>query len=65
MLSFNHESMNRKNEPMMQTWGRIRTKAKLLNDERLLELVEKFNDDLQKAKIEEEHFITNSKKLQS
>ena len=41
-------------EPMFVTWGRIKVLAKNLG--RLSELVEKFDRDMLKAKIEENYF---------
>lgn len=46
-------------EPMFVTWGRIVGSAGYINDKRLSALVSKFNDDLKKAKIEQNYFKSN------
>lgn len=43
-------------ESMMVTWGRIHTAAYQKNSKRLQALVEKFNKDIQVAKIDEGYF---------
>ena len=43
-------------EPLMKTFGWIRTRSRLIGNKRLIELVEKLNKDLSKAKIEENYF---------
>jgi len=44
-------------EPMFITWGRILTSVQFNGDTRLQQLIEKFNQDLKKAKIEEKTFV--------
>jgi len=43
-------------EPMYMTWGRIRTLAHELRNDRLISLVEKMNKDLRYAKVQEDYF---------
>ena len=43
-------------KPMLKTFGRIRTLAHQINNQRLIELVEKFNYDLQKADVREDYY---------
>ena len=42
-------------ETMFVTFGRIVTSARMTGDERLIALVEKFNKDMSKAKIEPDY----------
>ena len=44
-------------EPLFKTWGRIRTRVnEYTNDKRLKELIEKLNNDLKCARVEENQF---------
>lgn len=60
----NQLTKSEQNEPMMMTFGRIRiivrglsiSRSTDVDIKRLQELTEKFNKDLTRAKIEENHF---------
>lgn len=52
-------SISEKLEPMLKTWGRIRKQAQFSGNERLIALVEKFNEDITFADIKENHFTKN------